>query len=288
MRKVALIGTDGQLGSDIKRVIPAQELEPLTVRDIDITDFTSTRSLFEKIKPSAIVNTAAYHKVDVCEENETEAFKVNAFAVKNLALICRDLNIPLLHISTDYVFDGTKKTPYLEEDRPQPVNAYGLSKLAGEVFIQYIWHKHFVVRTSGLYGVAGCMGKGGGNFVVNIINKAEKEKKLKIVDDEILTPTYTYELAKKIIELLKTEKYGLYHMTNQGGCSWWEFASKIFEYLGSDIEIEKISSENTKAKVKRPAYSVLENKHLKEIGLKDLSPWQDALKAFLKEKKYIS
>ncbi len=285
--KIAIIGADGQLGSDLLKVIPKEFIVPLTIKDIDITSESSCLNTLSKISADSVVNTAAYHRVDDCEENDVEAYKVNSHGAKNLALACRKTNSSLLHISTDYVFDGDKMSPYTEGDIPNPKTAYGISKLAGEAFVRYLWTKHFVIRTSGLYGVAGCLGKGGGNFVENMIKKGKQGDDIKVVSDEIITPTYTLHLAKNIYELLKTEHYGLYHITNNGECSWWEYAVKIFELLNMKVEVKKTVASEFKAKAHRPKYSVLENSNLKKIGLDLMPDWKDSLKEYLVEKGYL-
>lgn len=285
--KIAIIGADGQLGSDLCKIIDKSDQIPLTISDIDITDHDKAQKVLRSINPDIVINTAAYHKVDECEDRDIEAYKVNAHGAKNLALICKELDSKLAHISTDYVFDGEKDSPYTENDEPNPKTAYGISKLSGEQFIKYIWAEHFMIRTSGLYGTAGCMGKGGTNFVDGMIKRAKDKKEIKVVDDEVLTPTYTYHLAKKIVELVKASHYGLYHITNNGQCSWWEFTVKIFGLLKMDVKIEKITGGSLKTKANRPKYSVLENYTLKKLKMDDLLQWDQALKEYLVEKGRI-
>ena len=282
--KIAVIGSDGQLGTDLCKIIDRSELVPLTIKDIDITDLPKSRDVLSKIKLDIIIITAAYNRVDDSEDNDIQAYKINSHGVKNMATIARDLDCVLVSISTDYVFNGEKKSPYKESDIPDPKTAYGISKLAGELFIRYMHQKHFIVRTSGLYGTAGCLGKGGGNFVENVINKAKSEQKIKVVTDEIVSPTYALDLAGKILDLIKTEKFGLYHITNSGQCSWWEFATEIFKITGQKIKVLKALSSDFKAKAHRPKYSVLENDRLAKIGLKPLRAWSEALKAYIREK----
>ncbi len=282
--KTAVIGADGQLGSDLRKIIPDNELIPLTIKDLDIADYEKTRAVLLAAAPSVVINTAAYHRVDDCEINDNEAYRVNAHGAKNLSLICRELNIDLVHISTDYVFSGDRMSPYSETDPPDPKTAYGISKLAGEQFVKYLIPAHYVVRTCGLYGVAGCLGKGGGNFVENMIRKAAAGEAIKVVDDEIVGPTYTFDLAQKIWELVRTKKYGLYHITNSGQCSWWEFASEIFKIQGIDVKIQKTSAAEFKAMAHRPKFSILENKMLERSGLSGMRPWKEALRAYLEER----
>jgi dTDP-4-dehydrorhamnose reductase len=283
--KILLIGADGQLGTDFRKVAAASEVIPLTISDIDITDRAKTIEVVKKHSPDVIVNTSAYHKVDDCEDNDEIAFKVNAFGVKNLCLACQATGSALVHISTDYVFDGSKGKPYLETDCPNPGTVYGISKLAGELYVRYMLKKFFVVRTCGLFGVAGCLGKGGTNFIENMLKLAAKGQPLKVVTDEIVGPTYTLDLAEKINKLIRTDKYGLYHVTNSGQCSWYDFAKKIFELTKTKVDLQKASSADFKAKAKRPAYSVLAHEGLKKIGLDDMRTWDKALEAYLKEKQ---
>ncbi|MFA4966608.1 MAG: dTDP-4-dehydrorhamnose reductase [Candidatus Margulisiibacteriota bacterium] len=286
--KIAVIGADGQLGTDLCKVIDKSDLVPLTIKDLDIIDPQQSRELLLKIKPQMIINTAAYNRVDDSEDNDAEAYSINAHGAKNLAVISREIGSALVHISTDYVFDGDHKSPYKESDPANPKTAYGISKLAGEQYVKYINEKHYLVRTSGLYGLAGCLGKGGGNFVENMIKRAKGGQQIKVVADEIVGPTYTMDLARKIMELMQTGKFGLYHITNGGACSWWEFADKIFSLLKIDIKVIKASSSEFKSKAHRPNYSVLENSNLKKIGVEPMRPWPEALKAYLKEREQVS
>ncbi|MFQ6083270.1 MAG: dTDP-4-dehydrorhamnose reductase [Candidatus Aminicenantia bacterium] len=284
--KIAIIGANGQLGSDLIRVLENDEVIPLYHHDIDITNHQKTKEVILQIKPEILINTAAYHRVDECEDFPEKSFKVNSVAVWNLANICQDINCVFVHFSTDYVFDGKKKSPYTEEDSPNPLNVYGNSKLTGEYFVKNICQKYFLIRTSGLYGIAGAKAKKG-NFVDLMLKLEKIGKPIKVVNDQILTPTYTFELAEKISQLIKKDIYGLYHLTNQGQCNWYEFAKTIFEFIGKKPALSPISSGLYGAKAKRPKYSVLENKRACQIDLGEFSPWKDALRAYLKEKNLI-
>lgn len=279
--KIAIIGADGQLGTDLCKVIPKQEQIPLTIKDINITEESLVDRILAKYRPDIVVNTAAYHKVDDCENNVGIALKVNAVGARNLALACRKINSALVHISTDYVFSGDKGSPYSIEDTPNPMTAYGISKLSGELFVRYILPEHFIVRSSGLYGAAGCLGKGGTNFVEGMLKRAAAGEKIKVVTDEIVAPTYTFDLAGKIYELAKTKNFGLYHVSNSGQCSWWEFASKIFELLNLKVKVDKTVAADFKVAAHRPQFSVLKN------NINPLRPWQEALKAYLIEKGHL-
>lgn len=279
--RILLIGADGQLGSELVNLLPASDLVPLTMKDLDITDKKQTSRLLEQHQPEIVINTAAFHRVDDCEVQEATAFAVNTIGVKHLAESCRRLNSVLVHFSTDYVFDGQKRTPYTEDDTPNPQSIYGLSKYAGEQCLKYLLEKYFIIRTAGLYGRAGCLGKGGANFVDRMLKKAEVETEIKVVKDEIVAPTYAVDLAKKVCELMPTKQYGLYHIVNHGQCSWAEFAAKIIELAGKKVTVKPVSSAEYKAKAKRPPYSVLQNARLAKLGLDDLPDWPDSLARYL-------
>jgi dTDP-4-dehydrorhamnose reductase len=287
-KKVILIGADGQLGADLKKALKGYRLLCPLIDELDVTQFDKVKEYVKQTSPDLIVNTAAFHQVDECEKDPQKSFLVNTLAIKNLAEICKELDISLVHISTDYVFglDEKRKIPYTEEDLPGPVNVYGISKLAGEYFIRCLFKKYFIIRPAALFGVTGAKGKGG-NFVETMLRLAKEKGEVKVKNDEFTSPTYTRELAEVIAELIKTENYGVYHITSQDGCSWYEFAKKIFELTNTKINCQPVSSDEFSTVAKRPRYSVLENKHLKEIGLDKMSHWQDALKKYLKEKSYI-
>ena len=284
--RVVVLGATGQLGTELVKTLTDWDLVPLSHSDVDVCDFVYTRKVLSDAHPDIVINTVAFTRVDDCEEEVSKAFWVNAFAVRNLAKICADVNCAFVHISTDYIFDGRKGTPYTEDDPPNPLSVYGVSKLAGECFVRSICPKHFVVRTSGLYGTAGSRAKGG-NFVETMIRLAKEEKSIRVVNDQILSPTYTNELAQMIEQLMQTEAYGLYHITNIGQCSWYEFASKIFELLGLKPDFGPATSATFGAKARRPTYSVLAHDKLKQLGLGDLRPWPESLAAYLKEKGHI-
>jgi len=290
MKKIALIGANGQLSTDIIKVFDKKyfSFSPLSHQDIEITDIENTKKVLEEINPDIVINTAAYHKVDEVEDNPEKAFLVNSVAQKNLAELCKKNKWTLVFISTDYVFgiDKKRKIPYVETDMPGPINVYGVSKLAGEYFTRYICQKHFVIRVCGLFGVAGSSGKGG-NFVELMIKLGKEKGEVNVVNDQILTPTYTKNIAENLQELLKTENFGLYHMTSEGQCSWWEFATEIFKQLKLKVRCNPVSSTFFKTRAKRPAFSVLENYNLKKFGLNRMRDWKENLKLYLKEKGYL-
>lgn len=285
--KIALIGVDGQLGTDINSYFTGNRMEIaglVGLKDIDVCDYKTSESILKKINPDLLINTAAFHDVDLCEDEALSAFKVNVIGVKNLAMICREMNIPLTHFSTDYIFDGKKKKPYIEDDCARPLSLYGISKLAGEQAMQYILDKYYIVRLSGLYGHAGCAGKGNINFVELMIKMAERGEEIKVVNDQVLTPTSTVDVAERLFELVQTGKYGIYHMTNTGSCSWYEFACEIFRLMKLSTKILPTTTEEFGAKARRPHYSVLDNLNLRKIGLTDLRNWKEALGDYIKNR----
>ncbi len=287
--KIALIGSDGQLGTDIYKYFKDKnaDITGLTISDIDVCDKNICNDVLFRIKPNLIINTAAFHQVDVCEDEVAKAFEVNAGGLKNLAEIALSIDAALMHFSTDFVFGGYKRSaPFTEDDCPAPVSVYGISKLAGEYVLRYMMKKYYLLRVCGLYGHAGSLGKGY-NFVELMIRLANEGKDIKVVDDQVLTPTSTKDIAEKLFELIQTEKYGLYHMTNSGSCSWYEFACEIFKQEGLTPDISPTTSDAFASKAKRPAYSVLDNKNLRVAGFADLRPWKESLADYIKERKEL-
>jgi dTDP-4-dehydrorhamnose reductase len=285
--KVAIIGANGQLGSDLVIAFSQRgdEVCPLTHSEIEVTNIDSVYRSFKDIQPQVIVNTSAMHNVDNCEADPEKAFAVNARGPRNIALLARELEAVLIHVSTDYVFDGAKRSPYTEEDAPRPVNAYGITKLAGEHFVRCGTDRHFVVRTCGLYGKHPCRAKAGLNFIELMLKLAVERDEIRVVDSEIVTPTSTEELAQQIVALTRSSAYGLYHATAEGSCSWYEFASEIFTTTNTRVNLKVASLHDFPAKVARPQYSVLENGGLKKHGLNVFKPWQCALHKYLRDRE---
>jgi dTDP-4-dehydrorhamnose reductase len=283
--KILITGANGQLGTDLVKALKHHEVVPLTHADADIADFAAVKAVCFKHRPDAIVNTAAYVRVDDCEANPDLAYRVNALGARNMAVVAEESGAKLVHLSTDYVFggQGDKKTPYTEFDTPVPLNVYGKSKLAGEEFVRHLCRRYFIVRASGLFGVAGSSGKDG-NFVETILRLSKERDRLTVVNDQIFSPTYTPDLAAKIIQLLETELYGVYHITNRGACSWYEFAAEILRLAGSNTSLLPITSAEYPQKAKRPAYSVLGHYHLKLLGMGDVRSWREGLGAYILEK----
>lgn len=282
--RIAIIGADGQLGSDLVRVFQEEDIVPLTERDIDITEGNRLKTVLSSVSAHLIINTAAFSNVPSCEREPEKAFRINAVGARNVAIAARETKSSLLYISTDYVFNGRKKKPYLEDDVPSPLNAYGISKLAGEYYVRYILDRYFIVRTSGLYGIHKCITKGA-NFVDKMLTYKDGAE-VKVVTDGVLTPTYTLHLAKQIHELIRTDAYGIYHITNEGKCSWFEFAKEIFSFAALDVNLVPITSDEFPSEVLRPKYSVLENRNLRVLGINNMPHWKDSLRAYLSEKGY--
>jgi dTDP-4-dehydrorhamnose reductase len=284
--KVAVIGAGGQLGSELLKLLPARGFEciPLTRAELDVTDPAMVSERLAEHEPQIVINTAAYHKVDECEDNPEKTLLVNAGGARNVSMACKSIGAAHVFISTDYVFDGRKASPYVETDPPNPLSVYGTGKLAAENMVRITLAEHFIIRSTGLYGIAGSSGKGG-NFVETMLRLAREGKTIKVVADQVLTPTYTLDLAETISELIRTEEYGLYHATNTSQCSWHEFAAKIFELAGVDADLHETTSKEFGARAMRPPYSVLDNLHLRAIGLPEMRPWQEALAAYMEERR---
>ena len=283
MRRVVVIGSKGQLGSDLVRELGGpDQVVPLSHQDMEICDHASTREILTGLRPDAVVNTAAYHRVDDCEDHESRAFETNAAAVQNLGRICNDLDALLVHVSTDYVFggDGDRTSPYTEEEPPSPLSVYGASKLAGEKLLRDGCRRHLIVRTSGLYGLAGDR-----NFVAIMLGLAGKGRPLRVVNDQRLGPTYTAHLACKMVQLLAAGARGTVHVTNQGECTWYEFARRLFELAGLTADLTPITSQEFGAKATRPVYSVLANDALTRSGLDPMPHWSQGLADYLFERQ---
>jgi dTDP-4-dehydrorhamnose reductase len=251
--------------------------------DIDIRDGAAVRAMLARVQPRIVVNTAAFHNVPKCETQPVDAYAVNAIAARELALACAEAGARLVHVSTDYVFDGAKQAPYVETDRPNPLNVYGISKLAGDYAVLSAGDDHQVVRSSGLYGVRPCRAKGG-NFIDTMFRLAKEKPEVRVVEDEVLTPTFTADLAAQIRVLALEGPPGLYHATNAGSCSWYEFARAIFELGGLKTPLFPTSVKEFAAPVKRPFYSVLDNAALRAAGIDGMRPWRAALEDYMRRR----
>jgi dTDP-4-dehydrorhamnose reductase len=284
--KIVIIGSTGQLGTDLMKILQNEhEVIGLTHKDIEVSDYESCLIL-KKYKPEVIINTAAFHKTDQCEEEPLKAFSVNTIGAKNVATISKEIDAITVYISTDYVFDGSKTEPYTEEDIPNPINTYGISKLAGELYTKQN-PKHYIIRVASLFGVAGASGKGG-NFVETMIKKALNKEVIYVVDDIWMSPTYTKDAAIIIKKILENNlPYGIYHATNKGYCTWFQFAQEIFKIIGLTPIIKPIKTDQLQTKAKRPRFSPLESIKLPKFGIQ-IRRWEEALREYLIEKGYLS
>jgi dTDP-4-dehydrorhamnose reductase len=295
VERILLIGANGQLGTDLRRTLPAAALIPLTRADLDVTDPEAVDRALATHSPAWVINTAAFHRVDDIETKDAAlAFAVNEVAVGHLAQASARRRARLLHLSTDYVFGGGRPSnpprPFTEEAPPAPLSVYGASKLAGERRVRDAGPEHVVVRSSGLYGVAGSAGKGG-NFVETMLRLGRQDRDIEVVEDQILGPTYTADLAEALAEIVAGDPPGgIYHLTNAGACSWFEFASRIFKLcrLSPNLRPTTSAAYRAKAPAPRPPYSVLANTRAATLGLRPLRPWSEALDAYLRAKGHLA
>ena len=283
--RIAVIGSTGQLGTDlVKTLETGHAVICLTHSDIEVADYDSCLILKEH-RPDVVINTAAFHKTDQCEEEPLKTFSVNAVGARNVALISKEIGATSVFISTDYVFDGTKKEPYTEDDATFPINTYGVSKLAAEHCTRQN-PKHYIVRIASVFGVAGASGKGG-NFVETMIKKAKNNESIGVVDDMWMSPTYTRDAAsilKGILELKLPS--GVYHATNKGYCAWYHFAKEIFEIAGLTPVLNPTKTDPLTVKARRPRFSALRSTKLSKYNLEPRE-WKEALRAYLIEKGHI-
>jgi dTDP-4-dehydrorhamnose reductase len=281
--KIAVFGSEGQLGVDVVAALSAHDVSPIPHEACDIRNEEGVARAVAGA--DWVANCAAMTNVELCETETDRAFAVNAVGARGVARACAAAGARLIHVSTDYVFDGALGRPYVEDDAPNPLNVYGVSKLAGEFFARNECVGHYIVRTSGLYGLSPCRGKGT-NFVETMLRLSGERDRLRVVDDERLTPTYTADLAAQIAALIDAAPSpGLYHATNGGGCSWLEFAREVFRLEGVEVEVEGISAREWGSPVRRPADAVLENAALQAAGLDVMPRWQDALGRFLASRR---
>ena len=279
MKKIIITGCNGQLGREMNRFYEGNtdiELINTDVEELDITNVDAVMNLAKEVRPYAIVNCAAYTAVDACETNQDLAFKVNTIGPRNLAIAARETGAKILHVSTDYVFDGTKETPYYESDPICPQSVYGSTKAEAEKMVQQMADRYYILRTAWLYG-------DGKNFAKTMLRLAETNDVVKVVGDQFGTPTSAYELTKGIDSLLFTDNSGLFHATCEGSCNWAEFAAEIFRLAGKDTKVQPITTAEYNAPANRPAHSVLENYMFKMTNGYMFADWHDAIEKYLKE-----
>jgi dTDP-4-dehydrorhamnose reductase len=281
MAPILLLGANGQLGSDLRKESGSdRELVSVTRAELDFTDRRRVAEVLRQTRPEVIVNTAAFINVETSEVEVEAAFAVNAVAVRHLAIEADAIGACLVHISTDYVFDGTSSVPYPEGAPTGPLNVYGNSKLAGEFFVRALCRRHLIVRSSGLYGLAGSSGKGG-NFVRTMLRLGKEKGEVSVVTDQVLTPTNTKDLAGMIWRLVDGGAQGVLHVTNSGSCTWNDFARAIFELSHMNVPVHPTDSASVGSKARRPAYSVLDNSRLEREGYGVMRPWREALASHL-------
>jgi dTDP-4-dehydrorhamnose reductase len=278
--KILLLGARGQLGTDFQKVLAADEVAGVDLEEIDVRIPEQVSELVQSQKPALVINCTAYNRVDEAEDHPEAAFAVNTHAVRHIAVACRAVDAPLVHFSSDYVFDGPVRRPLTEQDLPCPRSVYGISKLAGEHMLASLWPKHYIIRTCGLYGYTGSREKGT-NFVESILRAAKGGKLLRVIDDQCCTPTSTMDLAGAVDRLVRSGSYGLYHLTSVGACTWYEFAAAALEIAGLGARLEPVTSSAFAAKAKRPDYSVLDNAAFRQLGFDDLRPWREALADYI-------
>ena len=275
--RVLVTGVKGQLGYDVVNELKKRGHTPIgvDVEEMDITDASAVEKEIKKEPLDAVIHCAAYTAVDAAEDNRELCMRVNAEGTRNIARVCRELDLKMVYISTDYVFDGEGERPWEPDDPREPLNVYGESKYQGELAVEEYLEKYFTVRIAWVFGV------NGKNFIKTMLRLAESQKEINVVNDQIGSPTYTYDLAVLLVDMVETEKYGRYHATNEGLCTWYEFAKEIFRQAEVDIRVNPVSSDEFPAKAKRPHNSRMDKRKLVRNGFRPLPPWQDALKRYL-------
>lgn len=285
--KILITGANGQLGRELNRLLAKDKGVTIlntgitpdagNIISMDITDFNQTLDVVLDFNPDYIINCAAFTAVNLCESEKEKAYQINGIGAKNLSIVSKEISAVLVQISTDYVFDGSSREPYTEESAVNPQSVYGKTKLAGEKFVEEICDKYFIIRTAWLYGE-------GSNFVNTMLDLSKTQEEVRVVSDQFGTPTSTRELAKMILYLMGTDHYGLYHGTCEGSTCWADFAKEIFRQSGKNTKVIPVTTKEYPTPAKRPAYSVLENKKLKELGGFTMKEWKDAFTEYMKEK----
>lgn len=280
--KVLVTGAKGQLGTDLMNELAKRGIEGIgvDVQEMDITDAEACRRVIKNSGADAVIHCAAYTAVDAAEDNVDLCRRINGEGTRNVAQACKEADTKLMYISTDYVFDGQGTRPWEPDDERHPLNVYGQTKYEGELAVEELSDKYFIVRIAWVFGVAGK------NFIKTMLRLGKERGAVSVVDDQIGSPTYTYDLARLLVDMIQTDKYGRYHATNEGLCSWYEFAKEIFRQAGMDVPVTPVSSDQFPAKAARPSNSRLSKEKLSENGFERLPAWQDALGRFLKEIEY--
>ena len=275
--RVLVTGVSGQLGHDVLISLQERGHEPIGVdrSKMDLTDNSQIRGFIKECTPDAIIHCAAYTAVDNAEDNKELCRQINAIAVKEVAECAKELDIPMIYISTDYVFDGSKDGEYSEDDIPNPINIYGKTKLEGELYVQNILEKYYIVRISWVFG------ENGNNFIDTMIKLSKDRDELNVIDDQIGSPTYTKDLAPLLVEMIESDKYGIYHATNDGYCTWYEFAKEIFKIDNINIKVNPILTNQYPTKAKRPINSKMKKNKLSKANFNELRNWKDALKEYI-------
>ena len=278
--KVLVTGVKGQLGYDVVKECEKRGIEAIgvDVEEMDITDAAACERVITEAKADAVIHCAAYTAVDAAEDNEDLCRKVNAEGTRNIAEVCRKLDIKMMYFSTDYVFNGQGERPWEPDDPREPLNVYGQTKYEGELAVQELLEKYFIVRIAWVFGV------NGKNFIKTMLRLGRERGAVSVVDDQIGSPTYTYDLARLVVDMIQTDRYGIYHATNEGLCSWYEFACQIFKAAGmNQVKVTPVDSTAFPAKAKRPHNSRMDKSKLAENGFVPLPSWEDALERYLKE-----
>jgi dTDP-4-dehydrorhamnose reductase len=283
--RIVIIGAGGQLGCDLTEALrhSGEECVPLTRQELDITDPYAVKDKLTHYSPDVILNCAVYHPVDVCEENPDKSFAVNAVAVRTLGLVADKLHAAMVHFSSDYIFDGLLGRPYTEQDVPTPASVFGVSKVAGEQLLRQVLQRHFIIRTSGLYGLVGSRVKRG-NFVETMLRLGSEKGCVRVVNDLRMAQTSARNVARQVIALVRTNHYGTYHASDHGDYSWYEFALKIFKLADMQVEVTPTSWRELPAGAPRPPYSVLENRRLSDLGLDQMQSIDVALSSYLESR----
>lgn len=277
--KVLVTGVKGQLGYDVVNELTKRGHIAIgtDIEEMDITNADSVDAVIKENVPDAVIHCAAYTAVDAAEDNADLCRKINAEGTQNIANVCKELDIKMTYISTDYVFDGEGERPWEPDDERTPLNVYGQTKYEGELAVQNTLEKYFIVRIAWVFGV------NGKNFIKTMLNLGKTRDSLTVVDDQFGSPTYTFDLARLLVDMVETDKYGIYHATNEGICTWYEFACEIFKQAGMNVKVSPVSSAEYPAKAKRPSNSRMSKEKLAENGFEKLPTWQDALSRYLKE-----